>query len=134
MASFLDSAASAIADAAGWKPPKADEQGVYAFHLRGELDMRMFSPDGGNTAILWSAVQTLPGEEHTREELLLACAQRAVAACKERKTALVLEKDTLILQRVIKVKETPFEEVPGIAESFLNDLEWWKKQAARLAG
>ena len=134
MASFLDSAASAIAGAAGWKPPKADEQGVYAFAVQGDLDMRLFSPDGGNTLILWSAVQTLPEDRYTREELLLAHAQRAVAACKERGTVLALEGDTLILQRVLQARETPLEELPGIAERFLNDLDWWKKQAARLKG
>ena len=134
MASFLDSAASAIAGAAGWKPPKADEQGAYSFTLQGELEMRLFSPDGGNTLVFWSSVQILPDDAYSREELLLAHAQRAVAACKDRETVLVLENDTLILQRVIQGKETPLEALPGIAEGFLNDLAWWKKQAARLAG
>lgn len=134
MGSFLDSAASAIAAAAGWKPPKADERGTYGFSLRGDLDMRMFSPDGGNTLILWGAIQDLPEDERARDDLLLAQAQRAVAACRERGTVLALEGDSLILQRVVQGRETSLEAVPGIAEGFLNDLEWWKKQAARLAG
>ena len=134
MASFLDSAASAIADAAGWKPPTADDRGGYGFVLQGDLDMRLFSPDGGNTLIFWSSVQTLPVDEYKREELLLAHAQRAVAACKERRSVLALEGDTLILQRVIQGKEIPLEELPEVAKDFLNDLDWWKRQAARLAG
>lgn len=134
MESFLDSAASAIAAAAGWSPPKADERGIYRFFLRGDLEMHMFSPDGGNTLILWSIVQTLPEEARARDDLLLAQAQRAVAACRERDTALALEGDSLILQRVIQSRESSLEDVPGIAEGFLNDLEWWRKQAARLAG
>lgn len=134
MASFLDNAAAAIASAAGWKPPSADEGGAYGFSLQGDLDMRMFSPDGGNTVIFCAAVQTLPEDGRARDDLLLAHAQRAVAAGKERKTALALEGDALILQRVIQSKGTSLEEMPGIAEGFLNDLDWWRKQAARLAG
>ncbi len=134
MASFLDNAASAIADAAGWKQPKADQDGVYGFSLQGDLDMRMLSPDGGNTVIFYAAVQALPEEERARDDLLLAHAQRAMAAGKERKTTLALEGDTLVLQRVVQGRETALEELPGIAEGFLNDLGWWRKQAARLAG
>ncbi|MDR3175504.1 MAG: molecular chaperone Tir [Desulfovibrio sp.] len=134
MASFLDSAASAVAAAAGWKRPEADERGIYGFSLRGDLDMRMFSPDGGGTVVFCSAVQTLPEEERARDELLLAQARRAVAACRERESTLALEGNTLVLQRVVRDKETALEELPGIAECFLNDLDWWRKQAARLAG
>ena len=134
MATFLDSAAYAIAEAAGWKQPKADDGGSYRFSLRGELDMRVFSPDGGNTVVLYSTVQTLPEDARTREELLLAHAQRAVAACLERKTTLALEGGALVLQRVFQSRETSLEEVPGMAESFLDDLDWWRAQAARLAG
>ena len=134
MASFLDRAASAIAEAAGWKRPRADERGVYAFSLQGDLDMCLFSPDGGNTVVLCSTVQVLPEDERMREELLLAQAQRAVAACMERKTTLALEENTLILHQVFRGKETAIEDIPGIAESFLNDLDWWRKQAARLTG
>lgn len=134
MASFLDSAASVIAEAAGWKQPKADERGAYTFSLRGDLDMNVFSPDGGNTLIFHATVQALPEEERACDDLLLAQAQRAVAACKERGTTLALEGDTLILQRVIQGRETALEAMPGIAEGFLNDLDWWRKQAARLAG
>lgn len=134
MASFLDNSASAIADAAGWKRPAPDEQGGYGFFLRDDLDIHMFSPDGGNTVVLWSSVQTLPEDEYAREELLLAQAQRAVAACRERKTTLALEGEALILQQVIPARGTALEEMPGVAEAFLNDLAWWRKQAARLAG
>lgn len=134
MASFLDSAASAIADAAGWKQPKPDKQGSYVFFLQGDLDMCLFSPDGGSTVVFYSTVQTLPEDERAQDELLLAQAQRAVAACKDRKTTLALEGDTLILQQIIRIKEAYLEEMPGIAEGFLNDLDWWRKQAARLTG
>ena len=133
MASFLDNAAAAIAAAAGWKRPSADEGGAYGFSLQGDLNMRMFSPDGGNTVIFCSVVQTLPEDGRSRGDVLLAHAQRAVAAGKERKTTLALEGDTLILHKVIQSKGTTLEELPGIAESFLNDLDWWKAQAARLA-
>ena len=133
MASFLDSAAVAIAHAANWKPPKADGQGVYEFSLRDGLDMRLFSPDGGNTVILWSTVQTLPDDVREREELLLAQAQRSVASCRERGTTLALEGDALIIQRVLHPRQNTLEDIPGIAEDFLNDLTWWRAQAARLA-
>lgn len=134
MASFLDSSASAIAEAAGWKKPVADERGGYAFSLQGDLDMRLFSPDGGNTVIFVAVVQVLPEDERSQDELLLAHAQRAVAACKERGTTLAIEGDSLVLQRVIPGREALLKDMPRIAEGFLNDLGWWRKQAARLAG
>lgn len=133
MASFLDDAASAIAEAAGWRQPTADKEGIYSFFLQGGQEMRLFSPDGGNTLVFCSTVQTLPDDARAREELLQAQAQRAVAAAKERKSILALEEEVLILHRMVTAKVTGLAELPGIAEEFLNDLDWWKAQAARLS-
>lgn len=133
MASFLDDAASAIAEAAGWRQPVADKEGAYSFFLQGGLEMRLFSPDGGNTLVLRSTVQTLPDDARAREELLQAQAQRAVAAAKERKSVLALEEEALVLHRMVTAKATGLAELPGIVEAFLNDLDWWKAQAARLS-
>jgi hypothetical protein len=131
MASFLDSAALAIADAAGWKRPQADDEGAYTFSVQGGLDMRLFSPDGGNTLIFCATVQDLPEEEKAREDLLLVQSQRAVGVAKERKTILALNEDTLLLQRVLPSRETRLEDMSAIAEAFFNDLAWWRAQVAR---
>ena len=132
MPSYLDNAAAKVASAAGWREPKPDGEGRYRFALQGGLALDMFSPDG-NAIILRAAVQPLPDEEAPRENLLRAKAKLAVAASRERKTVLALEDDNLILHRVLPSKETPLENMPGIVKAFLNDLDWWKAQAARLA-
>ncbi len=132
MSSYLDNAATLVATAAGWRAPKPDAGGRYHFALRGGLGLTMFSPDG-NAIILRAEVQTLPAEESPRENMLRAQAKLAVAALKERRTTLALEGDVIILHRVVPDRETPVERMPAIVETFLNDLDWWKKQAARLA-
>ena len=132
MSSYLDKAAATVATAAGWRQPEPDAQGRYCFTLRGGLNLAMFSPDG-NAVILRAEVQALPGEEIPRENLLRAQAKLAVAEFKERKSILALEGDVLILHRVVFAKDTPLENMSAIVETFLNDLDWWKKQAARLA-
>ena len=132
MPSYLDNAAATVASAAGWREPKPDGEGRYHFTLQGGLALDMFSPDG-NAIILRAAVQSLPDEEALRENLLRAKAKLAVAASRERKTVLALEGDDLILHLVVPSRETPLESMPGIVKAFLNDLDWWKAQAARLA-
>lgn len=132
MPSYLDNAAAKVASAAGWREPKPDGEGRYNFVLQGGLGFAMFSPDG-NAIILRAEVQPLPAEEAPRENLLRAKAKLAVAAARERKTVLALEGDGLILHRVVPSRETPLESMPGIVKAFLNDLDWWKAQAARLA-
>lgn len=130
MPSYLDNAAAKVALAAGWQAPSPDAEGHYQFTLRGGLALTMFSPDG-NTIILRAAVQSLPGEEGPRENFLRAQAKLAVAAFKERKAVLALEGEQLILHQMIPSKETPLENLPGLVKAFLNDLDWWKAQAAR---
>lgn len=132
MPSYLDNAAAKVASAAGWREPQPDGEGRYSFTLRGGLGFAMFSPDG-NAIILRAEVQSLPHEEAPRENLLRAKAKLAVVAFRERKTVLALEGDDLILHRVVPSRETPLENMPGIVKAFLNDLDWWKAQAARLA-
>ena len=133
MASYLEQSITGIAQAAGWQQPAADAAGGYSFSLQEHLDFYLFSPDGGNTIIFTSTVQSLPEDMQEQEDLLLAQAQRAVMAARTRASTLALRENNLILQQIISSKTTPLDDMPKIAEGFLNDLAWWRAQAVRLA-
>ena len=132
MATYLENAVARIVQAAGWQKPAANAAGVYNFTLQGDLDFSLFSPDGGNNVILTSPVQSLPEDNRAQEALLQALAQRAVLAARTRRSTLALYEDKLIVQQRIQSKTIPLNDIPQIAESFLNDVAWWRAQAARL--
>jgi hypothetical protein len=125
-------AADAIASAAGWRPAKPDDDGVFRFHLEGDLEMDFFSPDG-RTGVFRSTLATLPDSEAEADELLRICAQRAVAAGRKRKSVVSLDDGRLQLHRTVRLDglspDMLARLIPHEARDFLNDLAWWRVQA-----
>lgn len=128
-------AADAITSAAGWQPARPNNDGVFHFRLEGDLEMDFFSPDG-RTGIFRSTLATLPDTE--AEALLKTCAQRAVAACRKRKSILSLDAGRLQLHRAIRLDGLSPDMLARVASDeargFLNDLAWWQIQAGAKTG
>lgn len=130
-------AADAITSAAGWRPARPNDDGVFRFRLEGDLEMDFFSPDG-RTGILRATLATLPDTEVEAEALLKTCAQRAVAASRKRKSIVSLDAGRLQLHRSIRLDglspDMLARLVPDEVRDFLNDLAWWQAQAGTKTG
>lgn len=124
--SLLQESVDAVTAAAGWKKASPDAGGVFRFHLEGDLDMELFSPDG-RTGILRADLGPLPALEQDADELLRKCASRMVAASRTRRTVLSVEEGRLSLHLVVPLAEEALS-MPRHAKDFLNDLAWWKGQ------
>lgn len=130
-------AADAITSAAGWRPARPNDDGVFRFRLEGDLEMDFFSPDG-RTGIFRSTLATLPDSDAEAEALLKTCAQRAVAACRKRKSIISIDAGRLQLHRVIRLDGLSPDMLgrvaPDEARAFLNDLAWWQVQVGAKSG
>lgn len=124
--SLLQESVDAVTAAAGWKKASPDAGGVFRFHLEGDLDMELFSPDG-RTGILRADLGPLPASEQDADALLRKCASRMVAASRTRRTVLSVDGDRLSLHLVVPLAENVIF-MPQHAKDFLNDLAWWKGQ------
>ena len=134
---LMDEAVKAVADAAGWKMPEPDRDGAYHFHLKGDLDFSLFSPDGRN-CIIRAKVQDLPVDSMQREDLLRDASRRQVGVCRTRPSVLSVEKagqslmaaddgtDKLMPFRQLRLEAGEYEAPKAAVKEFLNDLAWWK--------
>ena len=134
---LMDEAVQAVVDAAGWKKPESSRDGACHFHLKGDLDFSLFSPDG-RTCIMRGTVAELPSDNMQRDDLLKDVSKRQVAVCRKRPSVLTVEqagqslmasddgKDKLLLFRQIRLEAGQYEAVKIAVKEFLNDLAWWK--------
>ena len=124
--SLLQESVDALTAAAGWKKASPGADGVFRFHLEGDLDMEFFSPDG-RTGILRADLGPLPDVEQDADELLRKCASRVAAAARTRRTVLSVDNGRFSLHLVVPLAEGAAL-MPVYAKDFLNDLAWWKRQ------
>jgi hypothetical protein len=117
----------ALCLAAGWDEPEDAAGGEYAFHLEGELDFTLSSPDGAR--LLVSSVLLAPtvGQEISQkaiEDVLTIAAGRfsrlrAIPALEPERNEIVLY-DFMPLKNQDRIQE--------FVERFLNELAFWKAQ------
>ncbi len=124
--SLLQASVDAVTAAAGWRKASPDASGTFRFHLEGDLDMELFSPDG-RTGILRADLGPLPASEQDADDLLRKCASRMVAASRTRRTVLSVDGGRLSLHLAVPLADGG-DSMPRHTKDFLNDLAWWKGQ------
>ncbi len=129
MADQLQHIADTIAHAAGWKQPEADSEGIFHFSLEGDLDFRLFSPEG-RTAILWASLGKAPDRTPEGESEVLRLAGIAAGSLVKRKSIFSLGETGLELHRSFSLAGTGDAAAVMEARDFLNDLAWWQRQVS----
>lgn len=143
---LVDDAVRAAALAAGWKMPEPGADGTWRFHLQGDLDVMLFSPDG-RSCVMAGEVRVLPAEGPERSGILAEAARRQVGACRVRPSVLAVEAadwtpsagadnspdDRLMLYRRVGLEAGSEREFAGQLRDFLNDLAWWRAAGAEPA-
>ncbi|HIU18192.1 MAG TPA: type III secretion system chaperone [Candidatus Avidesulfovibrio excrementigallinarum] len=133
---LLDDKVAALAEVAGWKHPRREEDGAYRFHLENDLNVAFFSPDE-RRCIMRAVIASVPEDEAQRDALLRSTAARQAGICQTRASIVALEKpgqsllgesaagEQLILYRMLDL-DAAQQVFVDTARDFLNDLAWWK--------
>jgi len=128
---MLDSAVNSICVRAGWKEPYANEEGVYAFDLEGNLSFTLSSPDGERLLARSALLSPQAGLEIAGETL--AAVMHIFAARFPRLIAVpALDpvSGELELYAFFSLREAEADAPAIFVESFLNELSFWKAQPA----
>jgi hypothetical protein len=130
-------AVRSICSSAGWKEPQADENGVYAFTLEGDMAFTLASPDGER--LLARAVLLDPQSEangsagqEVAADTLKAVMRITAARFAELKAVPALNQKTQELEIYDSIPLRPDGNANAahieFVEGFLNDLAFWKAQ------
>ncbi|MCL2029111.1 MAG: CesT family type III secretion system chaperone [Deltaproteobacteria bacterium] len=131
---MFHSAVRSICASAGWKEPRADEKGVYAFDLEGDISFTLSSPDGERLLARSVLLAPRAGEEIAGETL--AAVMRITAARFAKLKAISsLDPETgrLELYAFIGLRGDDKDARETFIENFLNELSFWKAQPALAA-
>ena len=126
---MFHSAVRSICARAGWKEPRADENGIYAFDLEGDLSFTLSSPDG--EYLLARAALLVPeaGQEIAGETLAEAMRIRAARFAKLKAiTSLNPETGQLELYAFTSLRGADIDAQESFVEDFLSELSFWKAQ------
>jgi hypothetical protein len=126
---MLHSAVRSICARAGWKEPKADEKGVYAFDLEDDISFTLSSPDGERLLARSALLAPQAGRDIAGETL--ASVMRITAArFKRLKASVALNPETGVLELYALTDPRGAETPEEFMEKFLNELSFWKAQPA----
>ena len=131
---MFHSAVRSICVRAGWKEPQADEKGVYAFALEGDLSFTLSSPDGERLMARSALLIPEAGQEIAGETL--AAIMRITAARFARLQAVTFldpETGSLELYAFTDLRGEDISAQETFMEDFLNELSFWKAQPALAA-
>ena len=131
---MFHSAVRSICARAGWKEPQADERGVYAFDLEGDLSFTLSSPDG-ECLLARSALLTPADGQEIAGEALAAVMRINAARFARLKPVTALDPETgqLEMYAVTGLRGADADAYATFMENFLNALSFWKAQPALTA-
>jgi hypothetical protein len=128
---MLHGAVEAICARAGWKEPRADGEGVYAFDLEGGLAFSLSSPDGERLLARAALLAPGAGQEIAGETLAMVMRLTAARFAKLRAVvALNPETGGLELYAFTGLRGGDAGGRETFMEDFLNELSFWKAQPA----
>ena len=119
---------------AGWKEPGANEKGVYAFDLEGDLSFTLSSPDGDR--LLARSVLLAPrAEQEIAVETLAAVMRITAARFSKLKAVTAIDPKTgkLELYAFAGLRDANADTQNVFMEDFLNELSFWRAQPALTA-
>ena len=127
---MLHSTVRSMCARAGWKEPSADEKGVYAFDLEGDLAFTLSSPDG-ERLLARSALLVPKAGQEIAEETLAAVLRITAARFTRLKAVTALDPETgeLELYAFTGLRDADADTQETFMENFLNELSFWKAQA-----
>ena len=126
---MFHSAVQSICSRAGWKKPRADAQGVYAFAMEGGYSFTLSSPDGER--LLARSALLVPGErQEIAGETLAAVMRVTTARFAKLKAVTALDPETgeLELYAFAGLRGHDAGTHETFMEDFLNELSFWKAQ------
>ena len=128
---MLHNAVRSICARSGWKEPRADERGIYAFSLEGDISVTLSSPDG-ERLLARSPLLTPQAGQEIADETLAAAMRIAAARFAKLKAVTCLDPETgkLELYAFIGLRGEDANAQAVFVESFLNELSFWKAQPA----
>jgi hypothetical protein len=122
----------ALCSDAGWQVPQADEHGRYAFFLEGDLRFTLSSPDGERLLAHAILLAPEPGPQGPAISPEILASVMTITAGRFSRlravTALDPETGSLVLYRLISLKDNGQDDIKDFVESFLNELAFWKAQ------
>jgi hypothetical protein len=127
----LHDAVRSICARTGWKEPQADDQGVYAFSLEGDLSFTLSSPDGERLLARSTLLAPKAGQE-IAVDTAAAVMHIAAARFARLKAVTALEPETgkLELYALTNLRGEDESAQAAFMENFLNELSFWKVQPA----
>jgi hypothetical protein len=114
---------------ATWSKPEPIAGDEMRFDLEGGLSFTIKSLTN-NLALLKLPLANLSASEAETDRFCRRLGQMAAASFRKRRTILSFNGGVFYLHMIVDVAETNVHEIPSICGDFLNDCQWWLKNAA----